>query len=61
MVDGDAAERRYSFTVERAGLQMTYEGTHRPLGVYFGALKAAGFVVEVLREPAGSATTAHAL
>ena len=51
MVDGYAAERRYSFTVENAGLQMTYEGTHRPLGVYFDALEASGFVVEALREP----------
>jgi hypothetical protein len=46
-----AAERRYSFTVERGGLQMTYEGTHRPLGAYFDALEAAGFVQEALREP----------
>ena len=52
MVDGYAGERRYSFTVERAGLEMTYEGTHRPLGAYFDALEAAGFVVEALREPA---------
>jgi hypothetical protein len=51
MVEGYAAERRYSFTVERAGLQMTYEGMHRPLGVYFDALEKAGFVVEALREP----------
>lgn len=35
MVDGYAAERRYSFTVENAGLRMTYEGTHRPLAAYF--------------------------
>jgi hypothetical protein len=51
MVDGYAAERRYSFTVENAGLRMTYEGTHRPLAAYFDALAAAGFVVEALREP----------
>jgi SAM-dependent methyltransferase len=51
MVDGYAAERRYSFTVERSGLEMTYEGTHRPLGTYLGALEAAGFVVEALHEP----------
>jgi SAM-dependent methyltransferase len=38
MVDGYAAEQRYSFTVKRVGLQMTYEGTHRPLGAYFDAL-----------------------
>jgi SAM-dependent methyltransferase len=51
MVDGYATERRYRFTVERAGLEMTYEGTHRPLGAYFHALEVAGFVVEALREP----------
>ncbi|HKP99881.1 MAG TPA: methyltransferase domain-containing protein [Actinomycetes bacterium] len=51
LVDGYATDRRYSFTVERAGLQMTYEGTHRPLGAYFDALEAAGFVVEAVREP----------
>jgi ubiquinone/menaquinone biosynthesis C-methylase UbiE len=51
MVDGYAVEQRYSFTVENAGLQMTYEGTHRPLATYFDALETAGFVVEVLREP----------
>jgi SAM-dependent methyltransferase len=52
MVDGYADERRYTFTVERAGLQMTYEGTHRPLSAYVGALEASGFVVEAMREPA---------
>jgi ubiquinone/menaquinone biosynthesis C-methylase UbiE len=51
MVNGYATERRYSFTVERGGLQMTYEGTHRPLAAYFGALEAAGFMVEAVREP----------
>jgi SAM-dependent methyltransferase len=51
LVDGYAAERRYSFTVERSGLEMTYEGTHRPLGAYFDALEAAGFVLDALREP----------
>jgi hypothetical protein len=35
----------------RAGLQMTYEGTHRPMGAFLDALEAAGFVVEALREP----------
>jgi SAM-dependent methyltransferase len=51
IVDGYAAERRYTFTVERSGLRMTYEGMHRPLSAYFDALEAAGFVVETLREP----------
>jgi SAM-dependent methyltransferase len=54
LVDGYAAERRYRFTVERAGLQMTYEGTHRRLGAYFDALEAAGFVAEALHEPVAS-------
>lgn len=51
MVDTYAAERRYRFTVERGGLQMTYEGTHRPLSAYFDAFALAGFVVEALLEP----------
>jgi SAM-dependent methyltransferase len=51
MVDGYAAEQRYRFTVQRGGLQMTYEGTHRPLSAHFDAFEAAGFVVEALREP----------
>jgi SAM-dependent methyltransferase len=51
LVDGYATERRYRFTVENGGLQMTYEGTHRPLASYFAALETAGFVVESLREP----------
>jgi SAM-dependent methyltransferase len=51
LVDGYATERRYTFTVENGGLQMTYEGTHRPLAAYFAALETAGFVVESLREP----------
>jgi SAM-dependent methyltransferase len=51
LVDGYAAERRYSFTVQNAGLRMTYEGTHRPLAAYFEALETSRFVVESLREP----------
>jgi SAM-dependent methyltransferase len=51
LVDGYAAERRYSFTVQNAGLEMTYEGTHRPLGAYLDALETSRFVVESLREP----------
>ena len=52
IVEGYAVERRYRYTVQNAGLQMTYEGAHRPLGAYFDALAMAGFVVEALREPA---------
>lgn len=36
--------------VERDGLEMTFLDAHRPLQDYFGALEAAGLVVERLRE-----------
>ena len=42
MVDGYATERRYNFTVENAGLQMTYEGTHRPLAACFEGVFSPG-------------------
>jgi hypothetical protein len=42
MVDGYATERRYNFTVENAGLQMTYEGTHRPLAACFEGVSSPG-------------------
>lgn len=41
----------YADTVERDGLSMTFHSRHRPLEDYFGALEAAGLVVEALREP----------
>lgn len=47
---------RYSDTVDRDGLRMTFESQHRPLSAYFEAFAAAGLVVEALREPA---TTGH--
>ena len=43
---------RYRDTVERDGLAVTFESEHRPIGWYFEALTAAGFVVERLREVA---------
>jgi SAM-dependent methyltransferase len=51
MVDGYAAEQRYRFTVGQGEVQMTYEGTHRPLRAYLDAFEAAGLVLEALREP----------
>jgi SAM-dependent methyltransferase len=36
---------------ERGGLSMTFLDRHLPLEAYFGALQAAGLVVEALREP----------
>jgi len=41
---------RFADEVEREGLTMTFESEHRPIGWYFDALTAAGFLVEKLRE-----------
>jgi SAM-dependent methyltransferase len=41
----------YSDMVERDGLSMTFHSAHRPLQSYFQALEAAGFLIEMLREP----------
>jgi SAM-dependent methyltransferase len=41
---------RYADEVDRDGLTMTFESEHRPIGWYFDALTAAGFLVEKLRE-----------
>jgi len=42
---------RYSETVERDGLAMTFHSEHRPIEAYFVALEQAGLLVEALREP----------
>lgn len=42
--------RRYSDTIERDGVRMTFESRHLTLEDYFDALLAAGFRVEALRE-----------
>jgi len=42
---------RYSDTVERDGLIMTFHSQHRPVAAYFLALEEAGFLIEALREP----------
>ena len=42
---------RYSETVERDGLSMTFHSEHRPIEAYFVALEQAGLLVEALREP----------
>jgi SAM-dependent methyltransferase len=42
---------RYSETVERDGLSMTFHSQHRPIEAYFVALEEAGLLVETLREP----------
>lgn len=45
---------RFSDTVEKDGLTMTFHSQHRPFEAYFSALEEAGFLVEALREPAMS-------
>ena len=51
VVEGSYLERRrYRDTVQRDGFTVTFESEHRPIGWYIGALAAAGFVVERLRE-----------
>jgi SAM-dependent methyltransferase len=42
--------RRYADTFERSGLRMTFTSEHRPLQDYFGAIEAAGLLVERLVE-----------
>ena len=44
-------ERRYSQSLERAGLRMTMHSTHRPLESYSCAFEAAGLLIEAIREP----------
>ncbi|MDJ0769345.1 MAG: class I SAM-dependent methyltransferase [Ilumatobacter sp.] len=41
---------RYRDDVERDGLTMTFQSWHRPLATYTGALRDAGFVLEVVDE-----------
>jgi SAM-dependent methyltransferase len=59
--DGDDAQyvvshsygepRRFVDSVERDGLTMEFHSMHRPLAAYTEALRDAGFVIDVLREP----------
>jgi len=42
---------RYSETLRAGDAELTVHDSHRPLGAYFNALAAAGFVVQRLAEP----------
>jgi SAM-dependent methyltransferase len=42
--------RRYADTIERNGLEMTFESMHYPLEDYWRAIREAGFVIEDLGE-----------
>ena len=42
---------RYSDTVERDGLSMTFHSQHRSLEAYSLALEECGFLIEAIREP----------
>ena len=51
VVRGSYLDRfRWRDELDRDGLQATFESAHRPIEWYFGALEAAGFLVERLRE-----------
>ena len=50
-------DRRYSDTVERDGLRMTFTSRHRPLQSYFDALETGGMTVERLVEVPDSGST----
>jgi ubiquinone/menaquinone biosynthesis C-methylase UbiE len=43
--------RRYTDTLERDGIEMTFHSAHRPLEAYSVALEAASFLIETIREP----------
>ena len=48
--DSYLGRRRYRDTVERDGFVVRFESEHRPIGWYFDALTAAGFLAERVRE-----------
>jgi SAM-dependent methyltransferase len=48
-------ERRVAMTVERDGLDFTFDGWSLPLEAYARALEEAGLVIEALREPRDAA------
>ena len=53
VITGSYLDRiRYRDTVQRDGFSVVLESEHRPIGWYFDALEAAGFLVERLRETA---------
>jgi SAM-dependent methyltransferase len=53
VIPGEYLERfRYTDELERDGLPMTFHSYHHPFSAYMGALEAAGFLVEAVREPA---------
>lgn len=43
--------RRYSDTLTRAGVTMTFHSVHRPLEAYARSLESSGFLIETIREP----------
>jgi SAM-dependent methyltransferase len=53
VIEGSYLEpRRYEEVMERDGLTMTFASEHRTLEAYSRALEAAGFAIEMIREPA---------
>jgi hypothetical protein len=48
-------QRWFSTTMQRKGLEFTFEGWGFPLEAYAVALEAAGLLIETIREPADPA------
>jgi SAM-dependent methyltransferase len=55
VVEDMLSSRRYSFTAERDGIEVTFNSEYRPLSWYAERLAEAGLLIEALREPAASA------
>jgi SAM-dependent methyltransferase len=55
LVEDRFASTRFTDTIERRGLSMTFHGMHHTLERYVAAFRDGGFVVEDLREPAPDA------
>jgi SAM-dependent methyltransferase len=52
--------RRYTDSLEREGLSMTFSSEHRSIDMYSRALEDTGFVIEAIREHKSPAGTARA-
>ena len=58
VIEGSYFEtRRYSDSIDRGGLAMTFHSLHHSLETYLRAVEDAGLLVEAIREPAVSGPT----
>src|SRR3954451_420872 len=60
VIEGDYLRARpFSVSIERDGLEMTFDGMTFPLEGYARALEAAGLAIDAIREPAAACTPGH--